>query len=285
MNASEGAGTASGGAPRPRASQKASADEAIEGLNRRLYIAWKAGDESARAAAWSLMWSHCFTKAFAACQRFARDAQTAETCANTAITDAWMGIDRQIRDGRRTWHGEVQFAGLLKAHVTYRCKDQCRALLRANKGIEEFAGVPDDDRDTKLETSAPVPPVQETDLLRPARTREACCAVITRLAARRELCRSRPALFAVVDAQLEYIRECLVETTRPGIDGRSTSLDALIDHVDFEAVEVSKSAMYSFVRTRLAINPNQLSTRIADIGELEENPRRDKSEVGSPQDE
>ena len=241
-------------------------------LDKRLFDAWRSGNPAARSDAWIHLWSLAYTIAVRYCRRFARDDETAKDFGAMAITDAWMDIDRRLREGE-TWKGESKFAGLLTAHVIYRCRDQCRAFVRSISILDELLGVPADERDERLEAAAPVPPSQGNRGLLIARTREEIRDLVVRLAGLRERRRKRKVLMEAIDAMLAYVRECFAQAVPDGVETASMTLDELVERADPDAFEASKSDMYAFIMKRLKLGRNAFYQQMADLHELLDNER------------
>lgn len=244
-------------------------------LDERLFRAWQAKDEAARADAWVHIWDLSYSVAVALCRGFAPDEHTAQEWASHAITGAWIDIERQLQQGLR-WDGDPEFVGLLRAHVTYRCKDRYRAYWRLTSHFEDFLGVPDDQRAERLDALATIPPTQEVKELAAARTHEAIGGLVSRLTAEREICRSSPALVEILDAMLAYVLECCARAVVG--DSRLLTLDELIPLVNRDVFDASMADMNQFILERLKINRNTLDTRRKQIRRRVEQTARDETD-------
>jgi hypothetical protein len=253
----------------PRRRPSASADPpprptVFDRLAARLDRARTADDWPAYETVWAEQWSVLYTTAVTFCARMGCDAATARQRAADALGAAWLEMGAILAESAGPRPGDAEFLNRLTARVVLRCKDGRRAAAAFERRFL-VDSAPEDGGADPLEARVGIPPSQEDDLLRGERSREAVDTMVADLTEMRERCLSRPALLALIDAMLAYVRHCVLQAAGDGAGAEGLSLDELVERAVPSEVEATKSAMNQFVMERLGLNRTQLDTRMADL--------------------
>lgn len=230
-----------------------------------LFAAWKAGDAVARNEAWRRLWTSTYSWVVPFCRTMAPDDLAAQEWAADAINAVHAELEKLLAGGF-TWRGEPQFAGMFANYVKRRCLDRCRAFMRTD-GRNADIRLESEGVEADLPSS---PPVQESEAVDLARTREAVDDLVCRLARRREVCGSRRALVDIIDAMLAYLRECCLRAvvTVDAATAAPLTLDQLVPLIDRQAVVASSSEMSEFIMAHLGIDRPTLDNRNREIRKL-----------------
>ncbi len=227
----------------------------------RLFHAWQAGDPSAREAAWRMMWRTHYSRAYRYCRCFTHDEQSAEHDAATAITDAWLRIERWIGSAR--WSGEAEFEGLVISRVMYGCREVRDARLGGGRRIADWLDALDDDPGSRLEVLASVRAYRDE-----ATARRDLDDLLRSLGILRELSRTREKPAETVEAIIRWVRNCLVATLSPDLGCRGMSLDDLAARIDPRAPSFPPGEMSAFVMRELGISRNTYDQRVRQLRKL-----------------
>jgi hypothetical protein len=233
-----------------------------------LFVAWQAGDPWARSEAWERLQATTISWALPFCRTLASDDLAARELYADGLNDAFLEMDEQVTSGDFRWRGEDQFAGVFTNLLRWRCLGRHRKWLRywlriADRGRE--GNETDDDLEKLI---APSLPAQEDGAIAIAATRQGIEQMVTRLGMHRMLCKNarRKALVAVINQQLEYLRQCCMRSVAPtDTDATTLTLDQLVPLIDRDAVEASSPEMSKFIMSRLRISRNTLDKRKKQI--------------------
>lgn len=238
----------------------------FDAIDERLFAAWSNGNEQARADAWLLMHRYLYSLAVSVCGRSAADRTQALQWADEAMTDAWQEVDDRLTAGH-AWDGEPLFVGLVRSRVVFHSLRRAERGLRWNRRIRDLQ-TPEGAGDP-IDLVRSEPPHQEQLEMAVATTREHLSVLVARLRWLRELAANRPALKAVLDASLAYLRACC-ERAVPDAAGQRAPLTELIPRLDRDGFEASESEMNQFIMSRLNIGRNVLDLRRRQIRQLAE---------------
>jgi DNA-directed RNA polymerase specialized sigma24 family protein len=236
-------------------------------IDEELFRAWQSGDHDARNRIWGQLWRRYYTVSFAFCLKWGLNPDDAREAANDAYTGAWHSLEKQLRKGL-PWTGEANFLEHVEATVIYRSRDALRKRFRWANQRDDLLGDTEEERTERLERLTPVAPNQGADddpgEVAAVRTQQAVAHIITTLAIWKELCRKQPSLVAFLDAQLEYLRQCVAKSVtdlESDRDPETMTLDELLPYLDRDRFRAKQNEMNQFIMDTLKINRNQLDTR------------------------
>jgi hypothetical protein len=254
-------------------------------LDEALFRAWQAGDADARARIWEVLYARTYTVAVRFCQRVG-GSSTAEDSATAGFLQALIELDpsgsrfSQRRNDTSTrgfqWQGEESFVRFVLNRVLLRCRDAIRAEWRWVDHAVVFQPGDDEADLLGLLVSTRVTPEEQVT------RREGLRAFVQLLEVAEGLCqdaargRDRLKLRDLILELRQYLRDCLVQAgraerdrTADGRDWVELSLDELVDVVNVDFVDVTRTEMYRHLATHLGVaNMNTVYTRMADVREM-----------------
>ena len=216
-----------------------------------LFRAWQSGDEGARERIWSLLYRELYTMAVGFCRKLGHPSTAADN-ATEAFLRTLGELDPRSNSGSSPveWRGERSFVAYVRHRLVLRCRDVLRQERAAANRLVAFSE--DDDESQTVAHRARVP-ADQSERVRG----ELSLRVVLQVEACRRACRGRRSLEGVVDAIEAYVRDRLVaaavRSTENAAALAACTLRELAERAVPERIEITRDAMYRFVRARLGM--------------------------------
>ncbi len=228
---------------------------------------WQAGDDEARNRMWELLWHKLYTVAVRFCRGFTRNDSMAEELAAEAFTQAVLELNEKVRAGEVEWRGAPPFVAYARNRLIFRCRSQLRKHWREHQrsdALDPFTADGEEEDQALIESLDSGEASPDVTLL----DRDSLLAVVTLLAAAREMCRRAKKLVEVIVCIESYLRQCVVRTAPPEVDTLAMDWEELLEVAELGELKFDKAEMYEFIRQSLGIDRNALYLRMKRLREI-----------------